>query len=102
MSVGSQCWQQQEIAPCTIVKLPHHGHHDSLTQKLINMRKPCYAVISVSNTRPDNCLSKEIINLLNQYGADVLFTDAVSIDNYPVSYHNSIRFKIDDTGKILR
>lgn len=98
--VDSQCWQQHEIAPCTIVKLPHHGHRNSFTEKLINMLKACYAVISVSNTRTDNCPSEEVINLLSQYGTEVLFTDAVCIDNSSALYHNSIRFTIDDTGKV--
>ena len=52
--VYAACWEKHDLSPCTIMKLPHHGHKDSITPRLLDMLAPQHAVISVSNTRTDD------------------------------------------------
>lgn len=36
----ADCWEKHEIPPCTLVKLPHHGHRDSITPHLLGYAGP--------------------------------------------------------------
>ena len=59
--------------PAPLIKPPHHGHGDALTSRLLEMLRPRYAVISVSDDRTDDCPSKKIIQLLSQFGVECFF-----------------------------
>lgn len=90
MSAG--VWDLKTPKPCTIVKLPHHGHKDSLTESLLGKLSPEFAVISVCNYREDDCPSGQIIEMLRQRNIKFYFTDAVALEgNIPV-YHESVQF----------
>ena len=52
--VYAACWEKHDLSPCTIMKLPHHGHRDSIMPRLLDMLAPEHAVISVSNSRTDD------------------------------------------------
>jgi beta-lactamase superfamily II metal-dependent hydrolase len=94
-------WEKGNIAHADVVKLPHHGHSDAINEAIIQELNPKYAVISVSNTRADNCPDPQIIEMLQKAGAYILFTDAVGRANYPAnSKYYAIIFRIDE-GKIL-
>lgn len=95
--VYAACWEQHTVAPCSIVKLPHHGHQDSISVKLAAMLRSQYAVVSVSNTRTDNCPSREAIQLISNSATKLLFTDAVQT-NGRRQYHESVQFQISSDG----
>ncbi len=92
--VYASCWEQHNLSPCAIMKLPHHGHRDALTPRLLEMLRPQYAVISVSDSRTDDCPSSDIFQMLSESGVKVLFTDAVQGPNGPAELHDSVRFQI--------
>lgn len=93
--VYASCWEQHQLPPCTIVKLPHHGHGDALTAHLLEMLRPTYAVISVSDNRTDDCPSQKILRLLSQAGTQCFFTDAVQSPPAEAEPHQAIRFEIE-------
>ncbi len=94
--VYASCWEQHQLPPCTIMKLPHHGHGDSLTPRLLEMLRPRYAVISVSDDRTDDCPSRKILRLLSQLGVECFFTDAVPCQHTQAQPHLAIRFQIEE------
>ena len=92
--VYADCWERHSLSPCTIVKLPHHGHRGALTPRLLEMLRPRYAVISVSDSRTDDCPSGEVIALLSERGVRSFFTDAAApMDEHPAP-HSAIRFEV--------
>lgn len=98
--VYAACWEQHHLSPCDIVKLPHHGHKDSLTPQLLKMLKPQYTVISVSNSRTDDCPSTNVLDLLCQQGCALFVTDAVRRPGLIEQAHQSVRFFVDEGGQI--
>lgn len=100
---GDACgvdWAGNPITKCDMIKLPHHGHRDSLTPKLLGELSPEYAVISVSNDRTDDCPSEEILSMLSDADCKVLFTDAVRSRFSKRRFHESVSFLIDSAGNI--
>ena len=93
--VYASCWEQHQLPPCTIMKLPHHGHGDALTPHLLEMLRPVYAVISVSDNRTDDCPSQKILRLLSQSGTKCFFTDAVQSQCAKNEPHQAVRFEIE-------
>ena len=94
--VYASCWEQHQLPPCAIMKLPHHGHGDALTPRLLEMLRPRYAVISVSDDRTDDCPSRKILRLLSQLGVECFFTDAVPCQHTQAQPHLAIRFQIEE------
>ena len=94
--VYASCWEQHQLPPCTIMKLPHHGHWYALTPRLLEMLRPRYAVISVSDDRTDDCPSRKILRLLSQLGVECFFTDAVPCQHTQAQPHLAIRFQIEE------
>lgn len=85
------CWEKHEIPPCTLVKLPHHGHRDSITPDLLDMLNPRYVVISVSNSRRDDCPAASVLQMVREKGCELYITDAVPMGGRAVN-QSSIRF----------
>lgn len=98
--VYATCWEQHRLSSCDIVKLPHHGHKDSLTPRLLEMLTPQYTVISVSNSRTDDCPSANVLDLLRRQGCALFITDAVRRPGLTEQAHQSVRFFIDEGGQI--
>lgn len=92
-------WEQKRLPPMDIVKIPHHGHKDSMTQKLSDMLRPEYAVISVSNCRRD-CPDPEVLRLLSRHTKEIFFTDAVKTEGAQPAFHETVGFCIDQDGLI--
>ena len=92
--VYASCWEQHPLPPCTIMKLPHHGHGDALTPHLLEMLRPAYAVISVSDNRTDDCPSQTVLGLLHRSGVRCFFTDAVQSPSAMHEPHQAVRFVI--------
>lgn len=98
--VYAKCWEKKQVGACDIVKLPHHGHSDSMTIKLSEMLQPKYAIVSVSNTRVDNCPCFNAIDALRSNGTKLYFTDAVNKYDNEVFNQFAIRFSISHDGNI--
>lgn len=91
-------WGRENISPADVVKIPHHGHTDSMNAAIAEKLKAKYAIISVSNAR-DDCPSRETVCILESAGARVLFTDAVKTPGHPGGMaHRATIFRIDGGG----
>ena len=90
--VYAACWEKHDLSPCAIMKLPHHGHKDSITPKLLDMLAPQHAVISVSNTRMDDCPSSIAMEAIRARNCALYMTDAVKKDGVCIPSHASVRF----------
>jgi competence protein ComEC len=99
--VYAACWEKHQLTPCDIVKVPHHGHGDSMTLRLLKMLQPSCAVISVSNSRSDPCPHPNVLKMLYEQGTNVYFTDAVSTEGTPPVRHTSVRFELAPERKVL-
>ena len=53
-----------------IIKLPHHGHMDSVSEEMLQAIRPEYVVISVSNDRQDSCPNPGVIDLFYKVGLE--------------------------------
>lgn len=89
----ADCWQRHELSACTVMKMPHHGHKDGISPALLDMLRPAHVVISVSNTRQDDCPSVHALQLLRDRGIRVHVTDAVPLYGTPPAHHASVRFQ---------
>ena len=72
-------WDNDTLAPCSILKVPHHACLSSVTRKYLSHLQPETAVVSVSAGRKDERPHPCIIQLLREYARDLYFTDAVDI-----------------------
>ena len=90
--VYAVCWEKHDLSPCTIMKLPHHGHKDSITPRLLDMLAPQHAVISVSNTRTDDCPSSIAMVAIRARNCALYVTDAVKKDGISIPNHSSVQF----------
>jgi hypothetical protein len=50
-------------------------------EKLLQILRPEYTVISVSNDRQDGCPNKEIAAMIRRYAKECFFTDAILLPN---------------------
>ena len=95
-------WEDEEFERCDILKLPHHGDGKSMTEKLLKMLNPEYAVISCQNDpaakkdRPN----EEILQLLQREVPNVLCTENREMSSLAAATHNGIRIRIEDNGSI--
>jgi competence protein ComEC len=80
-------------SPCTVFKIPHHGHSDSMTPDLAHALKADYAVLSVSDNRKDNCPDAEIVKILSECGTKVLAT-------YNCKAGSSVQFIVNESGGV--
>lgn len=88
----ANCWEKHVIPACMLVKLPHHGHRDSITPKLLDMLQPEHIVISVSNSRTDDCPAASVIRMVQEKGCQLHITDAVRREDLCTPDHASVRF----------
>ncbi|MCL2165656.1 MAG: MBL fold metallo-hydrolase [Oscillospiraceae bacterium] len=97
---SSARWERLQQPRCSIVKLPHHGHADSLTERLASMLSAEYVVVSVANNRTDGFPAKETMELAKRYSPHYLYTDAVKFPGLTPLYHESVRFSISGDGEL--
>ena len=91
--VYAACWERHRLSPCTIVKLPHHGHADAVTPRLLEMLRPSHTVISVSNDRPDDCPSAAALRAVEAAGSRLYVTDGPEGGG-----GTAVRFRIGQDG----
>ena len=92
--IYADCWEKHRLSPCTIVKLPHHGHRDSITTRLLDMLRPQHVVISVSNSRKDDCPAEAVLRELEARPCTLHITDAVCANGRTPHYHPSVHFTL--------
>ena len=63
------------IDPVSILKVPHHGSKNGLTEKILKITRPKIAVISVGRNNSYGHPAKKIIDLLKKYGVKTRRTD---------------------------
>ena len=88
-------WDNDTLAPCDILKLPHHASLSSTTRKVLNQLQPKTVVVSVAAGRPDERPHPYIISLLREFTSDIHFTDAVDIPGLvEPAFHQSVHMEI--------
>jgi beta-lactamase superfamily II metal-dependent hydrolase len=91
-------WGKEQIDPADVVKIPHHGHTDCMSSVIAKKLSAKYAIVSVSDTRTD-CPSPKILEMLQNAGSRVLFTDAVKqLDGPGDPKHSAIVFHPEGGG----
>lgn len=92
----SVVWDNDTLAPCDILKVPHHASLSSTSRKLLDMLRPKTAVVSVAARRPDERPHPYIVSLIKEYTEDLHFTDAVEIPGLvePV-FHESVHIEVE-------
>ena len=75
---------------CNILKVPHHGHKNSIDTEFLQKIDPDDIVFSVSNDRPDPCPDFEVIKSAERFG-NVYFTDSVKWEERQIE-HSSVSF----------
>lgn len=89
-------WQEEELLPCHILKVPHHGCLAGVSETLLNKLSPEIAVVCVSDDRRDDRPNEEAVRLLKRYAKTVLYTDAVSVlGGEPIS-HASVHIELPE------
>jgi competence protein ComEC len=61
--------------PCTVVKIPHHGSRNSLSEPLYDITRPVYAVITAGRNNSFGHPHIEVTNTLESKGINILRTD---------------------------
>ena len=89
-------WDTDTLAPCSILKVPHHACLSSVTRKYLAHLQPETAVVSVAAGRKDERPHPCIIQLLREYAREVYFTDAVELPGLvEPAYHQAVRLTMD-------
>ena len=89
-------WEADTLAPCEVLKVPHHASLSSTTRKLIAQLHPRTAVVSVASERPDERPHPYIVSLLQEMVPQVYFTDAVHIPGLvEPAYHESVHLELE-------
>ncbi len=95
-------WEKEDMPPCDILKLPHHGDRKSMTETLLQKLSPWCAVVSCENDpnarkeRP----SEEIATLLKARVPLVLCTENRPMAALEESTANGICFNIQPDGAV--
>ena len=95
-------WEDEDVLPCDILKLPHHGDRKSMTEPLLKKLSPWCAVISCENdpTARKERPSEEITSLLRRQLPLVLCTENRPMAMLEGSTGNGIRFDIQPDGAV--
>lgn len=89
-------WDNDTLAPCDILKVPHHASLSSTTRKVLSRLQPKTAVVCVAAGRPDERPHPYIISLIREFTQDLYFTDAVDIPGLVVpEFHQSVHLTVD-------
>ena len=92
----SVTWDNDTLAPCDILKVPHHASLASTNRKFLNLLRPKTAVVSVAAGRPDERPHPYIVSLLQECVEQVYFTDAVALPGLvEPHYHESVRLTLE-------
>lgn len=73
--LNAENFANQQPEKCTILKLPHHGHKDSMTEELLDRLMPDGMVVSVAVVEGDVCPNPQILASFKKRGCQVAITD---------------------------
>ena len=101
--LGTDCYGEiwEEIAaPCTLVKIPHHGDAKSVTRMLVQNLRAKYAVISARNSyMPEKDRPSELTKqLILATGARLWYTDHMPGEN---TMNSVVEFVFRDDGQVI-
>ncbi len=89
----AEIWEKEDLAPCDILKAPHHGDAKAVTDLLLAKLRPRHAVISCSRDQTDRDRpAPATVHTLNKGGARIHYTDA---------QRPSVDFTILENGQIV-
>lgn len=91
--MNAENYAKQHPGKCTILKLPHHGHKDSMTEELLDRLKPDGVVVSVALEKGDVCPDPQILALLGKKECQVAITDEYRTE---LQKRGSVRIKLTD------
>ncbi|HEJ0182540.1 ComEC/Rec2 family competence protein [Pectobacterium carotovorum] len=77
--------QYRDYLKASVLKVPHHGSSCNLNSSILNHINPVYAVISHDNFKAnitDPHPNTSILNILNNHGVSVFYTNDVKKPNY--------------------
>jgi beta-lactamase superfamily II metal-dependent hydrolase len=95
--VSASSWLRKPSRECTVLKVPHHGHRDGMSEELVSLLKPEYFVLSVSNDRKDPCPHPDSVDIIKRCAKKCFVTDALSIPHVAEKkFHSSVRFEFED------
>lgn len=95
-------FEDMNIGPCDLVKLPHHGDPQAMTPKLLEKLDPRYAIVSCqmdpgkNKDRPSN----EILEMLQKHGTKVFCTENRELPAKKEFVCRRIAASISDDGKM--
>lgn len=95
-------WEAENIPPCHILKVPHHGDSKAMTEPLIRKLGPWFAVISCENDplarkeRP----CEETVAMLHRHVPLVICTENRDMPSLKARTCNGIRFDIAPDGAV--
>lgn len=95
-------FEEEDILPCDVFKVPHHGDEKSVTETAVRKLSPQYAVISCENDakakkeRPH----EETARMLQENVPQLLCTENRAMKCLPETTHNGICFTIAEDGTI--
>lgn len=95
--------EREDLEPCDILKVAHHGDMKSMNPKLAEKLSPAYAVISWSarykpeKDRPSMAVTKA----LRDVGAEVFFTGPRGEPGHPAEDRVEAVFTVDDDGTVI-
>lgn len=94
--------EREDLAPCDILKVAHHGDIKSMNPKLARKLSPAYAVISWSGRfKPEKDRpSASVTKALRDAGAELFFTGPWAEPGYPAEYREEALFTVGDDGSI--
>lgn len=97
-----QVWNQEELEPCDILKVPHHGDGKAMTEVLAQKLRPVHAVISCAAEYDSrkNRPSLGTMELLAAQGTQIWFTDGFSLQPYTTQRWPAAIFTIENDGTI--
>lgn len=93
-------WEDAPVVHCDILKMPHHGCYQSMSERLMEKLSPEYTVVTVSDDREDNRPSPKVMEVVQRYCPHVYFTDAVRVLGFSEPPHAAVTLLIDEAGDI--
>jgi len=93
----AEVWEKDDLAPCDILKLPHHGDDKSVTDRLLSKLKPAHSVICCDRAGDEKRPARRTVDALARAGTQVWFSDgSASGEEWPCA-----DFAILDDGTIV-
>ena len=96
-------WQDAEMPPCDILKMPHHGDEKSMTESLIAKLHPSYAITSCQNdaVQKKERPAERTIRMIKPYVPNILCTENRQLLSLEASCNTAISLVIEN-GSVRR